>query len=52
MKFHNGNDLIFSWYSSKKPLLPHNLKEWENDQIGSYFELFSKVPKILFGNKQ
>ncbi len=35
----------------KKPLLPHNLKERENDLIGNYFEIYRKAPKYQFGNK-
>ena len=50
MKFLDGNDLMFSWYSSEKPLIPYNLKEWENDLIGNYFEMYRKAPKYQFGN--
>ncbi len=52
MKFLDGNDLMFSWYSSEKPLLPHNLKEWENDLIGNYFEVYRRAPEYQFGNRE
>ena len=51
MKFLEGNDLMFSWYSSEKPLLPHNLKEWENDLIGNYFDVYRRAPKYQSGNR-
>lgn len=31
-------------------MFPHNLKEWENDLIGNYFERYRKAPKYQFGN--
>jgi hypothetical protein len=34
----------------EKPVLPHNLKELENDLIGNYFEHYRKAPKYQFGN--
>jgi hypothetical protein len=51
MKFLEGNDLMVSWYSPEKPLLPHNLKEWENDLIGNYFDIYRRAPKYQFGNR-
>jgi hypothetical protein len=50
MKFPEGNGLMFSWYSPEKPLLPHHLKEWENDLIGNYFEMYRKAPEYQSGN--
>ena len=38
MKLLDGKDLLFSSTIEEKPLLPHNLKELENDLIGNYFE--------------
>jgi len=51
MKFLDGNDLMFSWYSSEKPLLPHHLKEWENDLIGNYFDVYRRAPEYQSGNR-
>ena len=51
MKFLEGNDLMFSWYSSEKPLLPHHLKEWENDLIGNYFDVYRRAPEYQSGNR-
>jgi len=50
MKFLDEKDLIFSCYIEEKFLLPHNLKEWENDLIGNYFEVYRKAPRYQFGN--
>ena len=52
MKFLDEKDLLFSYYFEEKPLLPHNLKEWENDLIGNYFEVYRKAPKFQFGNNK
>jgi hypothetical protein len=49
-KFLDKKDLMFSYYDVKKSMLPHNLKEWENDLIGNYFEVYRKAPKYQFGN--
>jgi hypothetical protein len=51
MKFLDEKDLIVSYYISEKPRLPHNLKEWENDLIGNYFEMYRKAPKYQFGQQ-
>jgi hypothetical protein len=50
MKFLDQTDILFSYFIAKKPLLPHNLKELENDLIGNYFEVYRKAPKYQFGN--
>jgi hypothetical protein len=50
MKFLDGQDLMFSCSIEEKSLLPHNLKEGENDLIGNYFEVYRKAPKYQFGN--
>jgi hypothetical protein len=52
MKFLDEKDLLFSCHIEEKPLLPHNLKELENDLIGNYFELYRKAPKYQFGNNR
>jgi len=50
MKFLDEQALMFSCSVEEKSLLPHNLKEWENDLIGNYFEVYRKAPKYQFGN--
>jgi hypothetical protein len=50
IKFLDEKDLLFSSYIIEKAVLPHNLKELENDLIGIYFEKYRKVPKFQFGN--
>jgi hypothetical protein len=50
MKFLDEKDLLFSSYIIEKAVLPHNLKELENDLIGNYFERYRKAPKFQFGN--
>jgi hypothetical protein len=50
MKLLDGKDLLFSSTIEEKPMFPHNLKEWENDLIGNYFERYRKAPKYQFGN--
>jgi hypothetical protein len=50
MKFLDEKDLLFSSYIMEKAVLPHNLKELENDLIGNYFEVYRKAPKYQFGN--
>jgi hypothetical protein len=52
IKFLDGKDLLFSHYIVEKPVLPHNLKELENDLIGNYFEAYRKVPEYQFGNSR
>jgi hypothetical protein len=52
MKFLDEKDLLFSSCIIEKAVLPHNLKELENDLIGNYFELCRKAPKYQFGNSQ
>jgi hypothetical protein len=50
MKFLDEKNIMFSYYIPEKTLLPHNLKEWENDLIGNYFEMYRKAPKFQFGH--
>ena len=52
MKLLEEEDMLVSYHIEKKPLLPHNLKERENDLIGNYFERERKVPKYQFGNRR
>ena len=40
----------FSYYMPNQYLLPHQLKEIENDLIGDYFSRFKTVPKYQFLN--
>ena len=50
IKFLDEKDLMFSSYIIEKPVLPHNLKELENDLIGNYFDVYRKSPNYQFGN--
>jgi hypothetical protein len=52
MKFLEHPDIQFCVSILEQPLLPHNLKEWENDLMGNYFELYRKAPEYQFGNSQ
>ncbi|HUT39330.1 MAG TPA: hypothetical protein VMW77_08520, partial [Methanoregula sp.] len=52
MKLLDEKDMLFSFYLEEKPVLPHNLKERENDLIGNYFEVYRKAPKYQFGNNR
>jgi hypothetical protein len=47
-KTWEGKVLMYSWYPTQKPILPHQLKEMENDLIGNYFETFRRVPAYQF----
>ena len=50
LEFLDEKDLLFSSHIMEKAVLPHNLKELENDLIGNYFEHYRKAPKFQFGN--
>jgi hypothetical protein len=50
MKLLDEKDMLFSYFIERKPLLPHNLKERENDLIGNYFDMYRKAPRYQFGN--
>jgi hypothetical protein len=52
IKFLDEKDLSFSYFIEQKPVFPHNLKEWENDLVGNYFEMFRKAPRYQFGNSR
>jgi hypothetical protein len=49
-KTWNSRSLQFTFHVFGKPVLPHNLKELENDLIGNYFENFRKSPEYQFKN--
>jgi len=51
-KSWDGKALLFSFYSVEKTVLPHHLKELENDLIGNYFEHYRKAPEYQFRNSQ
>ena len=42
--------LAFSYQIIGQSVLPHHLKELENDLIGNFFENFRKAPAFQFGN--
>ena len=50
MKLLDEKDMLFSYFIERKPMLPHNLKEQENDLIGNYFDRYRKAPRYQFGN--
>ena len=52
IKLLDEKDMLVSYHIEKKPLLPHNLKERENDLIGNYFDIYRKAPRYQFGNKR
>jgi len=52
MKLLDEKDMLVSYHIEKKLLLPHNLKERENDLIGNYFDIYRKAPKYQFGKNQ
>ena len=51
MKFLDQPDIQFCVSILDQPILPHQLKELENDLIGNYFEVYRKAPEYQFGNK-
>jgi hypothetical protein len=52
MKLLDEKDMLVSYHIEKKLLLPHNLKERENDLIGNYFDIYRKAPRYQFGKNQ
>ena len=50
IKLLDEKDMLVSYHIEKKPLLPHNLKERENDLIGNYFDIYRKAPRYQYGN--
>ncbi len=50
-KSWDGKELAFSFHGVEKPVLPHQLKERENDLIGHFFELYRKAPEYQFRNQ-
>jgi hypothetical protein len=49
MKLLEEKDMLVSYYIEEKPVLPHNLKERENDLVGNYFEMYWEMPDYPFG---
>ena len=49
MKLLDEKSMLVSYHIEEKPVLPHNLKEWENDLIGNYFEIYRKAPRYHLG---
>jgi hypothetical protein len=50
IKLLDEKDMLVSYFIERKPMLPHNLKEQENDLIGNYFDRYRKAPRYQFGN--
>jgi len=42
----------FSFHHVEKTVLPHHLKEQENDLIGNYFQQYQKAPEYQFTNSR
>jgi len=51
-KSWDEKDLRFSCHLLERPVLPHQLKEMENDLIGNYFEHYRKAPEYQFRNSR
>jgi hypothetical protein len=49
-KFPEDKPLEFSVHCSEETLLPHQLRERENDLLGNYFERYRKAPEYQFRN--
>ena len=47
-KSWDGGEVRFSCTGTGKTLLPHQLREMENDLIGNFFERFLKAPVFQF----
>lgn len=47
-----GKTLEFSYQIIGQSVLPHHLKELENDLIGNYYENFRKAPEFQFRNSR
>jgi hypothetical protein len=43
-------ELQFSFHSIEKAVLPHQVREMENDLMGNYFEQYRKAPEYQFRN--
>ena len=52
MQLLDEKDMLFSYFIEKKSLLPHNLKEQENDLVGNYFDIYRKAPRYQFGKSR
>ena len=52
MKLLDEKDMLVSYYIEEKPVLPHNLKERENDLVGNYFAVYRKAPEYQFKNNK
>jgi len=51
-KAWEGRSLQFSYQIIGQSVVPHHLKELENDLIGNFFEHFRKAPAFQFGNSR
>jgi len=47
-KYWDGRELEFAFNTQNSSILPHNLKELENDLIGCYFNLNRKLPRYNY----
>jgi len=44
----DGRSMEFLFHAAEGTVLPHTLKEQENDLIGNFFELYRKAPEYQF----
>lgn len=51
-KFPDEKELRFSFHGLENTVLPHQLRERENDLIGNYYEQYRKAPEFQFRNRQ
>ncbi|MEN6442434.1 MAG: hypothetical protein ABFC71_01605 [Methanoregula sp.] len=51
-KSWDGKELEFSFHCVENTLLPHQLRELENDLIANYFERYRKAPAYQFRNSR
>jgi len=47
-KYWDGRELEFAFNTQNSSILPHNLKELENDLIGCYFAVNRKLPRYNY----
>ncbi|MDO9326323.1 MAG: hypothetical protein Q7T80_15340 [Methanoregula sp.] len=51
-KSSEGRELLVSYHTVEKTVLPHQLREMECDLVGNYFGQYKKAPEFQFRNRQ
>ena len=51
-KTWEGREMGFSCHAADEMVLPHHLKEMENDLVGNYFEQYRKAPEYQFRSSE